>query len=218
MINQHSLTPVNYAVKNTLLGKSNSAPLPINIPHSHLPQHHLIPIKIPHTYCSSLQTSSQTKQNRSDRNLTPHPAVIFIGTLHVYPPLCQRFVQFRKKLFSASWRNYIKLRSLPSSVIPFSLMCSRMCSNVSLSSPHSVCLLYKYCYYYYWSLLYSAILRSRADSLRSHVIRHEWVAFHSAFFEYPPKWCSYSAGMSGATRNCCHLGAFCYYIICYYYE
>ena len=49
-------------------------------------------------------------------------------------------------------------------------------------------------YYYYWSLLYSAILRSRADSLRS---------FYSAFFEYPPKWCTYSAGMAGATRICC---------------
>ena len=58
-------------------------------------------------------------------------------------------------------------------------------------------------YYYYWSLLYSA------DSLRSHVILHEWIAFYSAFIEYPPKWCTYSAGMAGATRNCCHLGAFC---------
>ena len=28
-------------------------------------------------------------------------------------------------------------------------------------------------YYYYWSLFYSAILRFRADSLRSHVILHE---------------------------------------------
>ena len=37
-------------------------------------------------------------------------------------------------------------------------------------------------YIYYWSLLYSAILRSRADSLRSHVILHEWIAFYSAFF------------------------------------
>ena len=36
-------------------------------------------------------------------------------------------------------------------------------------------------WYYYWSLLYSAILRSRADSLRSHVILHEWIAFFSAF-------------------------------------
>ena len=36
--------------------------------------------------------------------------------------------------------------------------------------------------YCYWSLLYSAILRSRADSLRSHVILHEWIAFYSAFF------------------------------------
>ena len=32
-----------------------------------------------------------------------------------------------------------------------------------------------------WSLLYSTVLRSRADSLRSHVIRHEWLAFYSAF-------------------------------------
>ena len=36
-------------------------------------------------------------------------------------------------------------------------------------------------YYYYWSFLYSAILRSRADSLRSHVILHEGTAFYSAF-------------------------------------
>ena len=35
---------------------------------------------------------------------------------------------------------------------------------------------------YYWLLLYSAILRCRADSLRSHVILHEWIAFYSAFF------------------------------------
>ena len=33
-----------------------------------------------------------------------------------------------------------------------------------------------------WSLLYSAILRSRSNSLRSHVILHEWIAFYSAFF------------------------------------
>ena len=46
---------------------------------------------------------------------------------------------------------------------------------------------------------YSAILHSQADSLRSHVILHEWIAFYSAFFEYPPKGCTYSAGMAGAT-------------------
>ena len=32
-----------------------------------------------------------------------------------------------------------------------------------------------------WSLLYSAVLRSRADSLRSRVILNEWIAFYSAF-------------------------------------
>ena len=31
--------------------------------------------------------------------------------------------------------------------------------------------------------------------------------FYSAFFEYQPKWCTYSAGMAGATWNCSHLGA-----------
>ena len=37
-------------------------------------------------------------------------------------------------------------------------------------------------HYYYWSLLHSTILRSRADSLHSHVILHEWIAFYSAFW------------------------------------
>ena len=53
-------------------------------------------------------------------------------------------------------------------------------------------------YCYYLSLLYSAILRSREDSLRSHVILH-------ACFEYPLKWCTYIAGMAGATRNFLYL-------------
>ena len=37
-----------------------------------------------------------------------------------------------------------------------------------------------YCYYY-WSLYCSTILRFWADSLRSHVILHEWIAYYSAF-------------------------------------
>ena len=47
------------------------------------------------------------------------------------------------------------------------------------------------------SLLCSAVLRSRADSLRSHVILHEWIAFYTAgfcfvlFFKYPPERCTY---------------------------
>ena len=54
--------------------------------------------------------------------------------------------------------------------------------------------------YYYWSLLCSAILRFWAVSLHSQVIR---------VFEYPPKCCTYSTDMAGATWNCCRLGAFC---------
>ena len=38
-----------------------------------------------------------------------------------------------------------------------------------------------FCMFYYWSLLYSAILCSRAGSLRLHVILHEWLAFYSTF-------------------------------------
>ena len=42
---------------------------------------------------------------------------------------------------------------------------------------------------------------------------HEWQAFYSTFFEYPLKWCTYSAGMAGATWNCSHLSASSVYTI-----
>ena len=57
---------------------------------------------------------------------------------------------------------------------------------LSLPVNHWQRLYYYYCYY--WSLLYSAILRSRADSLRSHVILHEWIAFYSTFFNIHRRW------------------------------
>ena len=38
-----------------------------------------------------------------------------------------------------------------------------------------------YLWHYYWLLLNSVTLSSRADSLRWHVILHEWTAFYSAF-------------------------------------
>ena len=66
----------------------------------------------------------------------------------------------------------------------------------------------------WWLLLRSAILRYRADSLRSHVILHEWLyGFLKRAFEYPPKWCTYNAGMAGATWNCCRLCASSVYTI-----
>ena len=37
-------------------------------------------------------------------------------------------------------------------------------------------------WWWWWLLLYSAILHSRADSLRSHVILHEWIAYFIARF------------------------------------
>ena len=45
------------------------------------------------------------------------------------------------------------------------------------------CVLIMACWYY-WLLLYSAVLRCWADSLRSHVILHEWLAFYRTFFNY----------------------------------
>ena len=56
--------------------------------------------------------------------------------------------------------------------------------------------------------LFSALL-SRLTALGS-----TWVtSFIARFFEYPPKWCTYSAGMAGATWNCCRLGARSVYTI-----
>ena len=43
------------------------------------------------------------------------------------------------------------------------------------------CVLAPWTWWWWWLLLYSAILHSRADSLRLHVILHEWLAFYSAF-------------------------------------
>ena len=67
-------------------------------------------------------------------------------------------------------------------------------------------------WWWWWLLLCSAILRYRADSLRSHVILHEWLySFLKRAFEYPPMWCTYSAGIAGATWN--RLGASSVYTI-----
>ena len=51
-----------------------------------------------------------------------------------------------------------------------------------------------------WSLLCSAILRSR-------VILHEWLAFYSAFLNIHRNGVLDGADMAGATWNCCRFGA-----------
>ena len=49
-----------------------------------------------------------------------------------------------------------------------------------------------------------------SSSLTALVWDSTWVAgFLWRFFEYPPKWCTYSTGIAGATWNCCRLGMFC---------
>ena len=65
------------------------------------------------------------------------------------------------------------------------------------------------CFPCFWSLLCRAILCSQADSLRLHVILHEWLAFYSTFFNIHWSGVLNSADMAGATWNCCSLGAFC---------
>ena len=59
---------------------------------------------------------------------------------------------------------------------------SRLCSD-TLSVPISrirLSVVGSHDYCCCWPLLYSANLRSRVDSLSSHVIPHEWIAFYSA--------------------------------------
>ena len=54
---------------------------------------------------------------------------------------------------------------------------------------------------------------SRADSLHSHVFLQERIAFYSAILIIHRKWCTYSAGMAGATWNCCRLVASSVYTV-----
>ena len=69
---------------------------------------------------------------------------------------------------------------------PFSIH-SKLFSSSPLSSSRG--------YYHYWSLLYSANLCCRAESLRSSR-KWFWMSDCNLFiahFEYPPKWCTYSS-------------------------
>ena len=60
-------------------------------------------------------------------------------------------------------------------------------------------------WWWWWWWWYSVVLRSRADSLHSHLILHEWLAFYSAFLNV--HWSG--ADMAGATWSGYRLGAFC---------
>ena len=85
---------------------------------------------------------------------------------------------------------------------------------------HSICIQYDStcrCGETAWLIddhLYSAILRSLEQTHCACLwfyMRDK--LFIARFFEYPPKWCTYSAGMAGATWNCSHLGASSVYTI-----
>ena len=56
-----------------------------------------------------------------------------------------------------------------------------------------------------WSLSYSTILCSQADSLCLHVILHEWPAFYSAFLNIHQSGVLNGTDMTGATWNYCRL-------------
>ena len=45
----------------------------------------------------------------------------------------------------------------------------------------------------------SASFLAAYEGVQPTVILRKRIAFYSVFFEYPPKWCTYSAGMAGAT-------------------
>ena len=47
--------------------------------------------------------------------------------------------------------------------------------------------------------LYSAVLRSLEQTHCARMWFYMSDQLYSAFFKYPPKWCTYSAGMAGAT-------------------
>ena len=63
-----------------------------------------------------------------------------------------------------------------------------------------------------YSLLSSRLTALACDST--------FCSFLRRVFEYPPKWCTYSTGMAGATWNCCCLGASSVYTIqpCYFIQ
>ena len=65
-----------------------------------------------------------------------------------------------------------------------------------------------------WLMIaYVALFSTLKQTLCLHVILREWLTFLSIFLKYPLKWCTYSAGMAGATWNCSHLGASSVYTI-----
>ena len=91
--------------------------------------------------------------------------------------------------------HYSKLCMGSKSVCMLLCMCVRACT----------------CVCDWWSLIKCYSPLSWADSLCSHVVLHEWLAFYGEFFDIHQSGVSYSVGMAGATGNCSCLGAFSVY-------
>ena len=84
----------------------------------------------------------------------------------------ERIPKIRVSTESRPWRRKFSRRSSrDSNPRPFNHESGALTTELSPPPLHSLLLI----------ALYSAILRSRADSLRSHVILHERIAFYSAF-------------------------------------
>ena len=64
-------------------------------------------------------------------------------------------------------------------------------------------------YRHSWSLLYSAILRSRADSLHSHAILHEWLVFCCTFLNTHRNGVLTALAWLVPHETVPHLGLFC---------
>ena len=121
----------------------------------------------PHSFCHALTTA-------------------ILSFLACLLPLSKAFVTYRTVLLASYWKKHKTDHITPVSVSPLAFNPTKNSVQNTLSLLqmyhwHCSVLSLWLSYYYYWSLLYSAILRFQADSLRSHVILHEWIDFYSAF-------------------------------------
>ena len=70
------------------------------------------------------------------------------------------------------------------------------------------------CHFDWLMIAYIALFSALLSRLTALACGATWVtSFLERVFEYPPKWCTYSAGMAGATWNCSRFGVSSVYTI-----
>ena len=111
----------------------------------------------------------------------------------------------RRRGWRCRWRSGCATTRTPSAIA-----CST--SSVWSSATHAwrtTWSLPPWCVFCCWLLLSSATVCCWADSLHSHVILHEWLAFYSLFLNSRWSGVLTCTDMAGARWNCCCLGTFC---------